>query len=102
MPSFGQWILMMKTLAKVTVLSTTITIQGNYGGMVAIPDRQRLQKSFTDAGGTALDNYWYWSSSEYSKKHATVLQLDHLNNDEFAITADEKGQPCNVRAFIHF
>ena len=44
-----------------------------------------------------------YSSSEYSKKHATVLQLDNLSNDEFAITtADEKGQPCNVRAFIHF
>ena len=43
-----------------------------------------------------------YSSSEYSKKHATVLQLDYLSNDQFAITADEKGQPCNVRAFIHF
>ena len=42
------------------------------------------------------------SSLEYSKRHATVLQLDNLGSDEFAITADEKGQPCNVRAFIHF
>ena len=42
------------------------------------------------------------SSLEYSKRHATVLQLDNLSNDEFTITADEKEQPCNVRAFIHF
>ena len=106
LPSLGEWALALKSLAKVTYFPTTME---EYGGS-SLPttrgkfDWTTLNTVFTAAGGTALENYWYWASGEYNGQQATVVCFDRSPaNNIFTFGTDDKNYiGCCVRAFIHF
>ena len=106
LPSLGEWALALKSLAKVTYFPTTME---EYGGS-SLPttrgkfDWTTLNTVFTAAGGTALEDYWYWTSGEYNGQQATVVCFDGSPAQNiFHFGTDDKHYiGCCVRAFIHF
>ena len=106
LPSLGEWALALKSLAKVTYFPTTME---EYGGS-SLPttkgkfDWTTLNTAFTAVGGTALEDYWYWTSGEYNGQQATVVCFDKgPAQNIFTFGTDEKNYiGCCVRAFIHF
>ena len=106
LPSLGEWALALKSLAKVTYFPTTMEV---YGGS-SLPttrgkfDWTTLNTAFTAVGGTALEDYWYWTSGEYNGQQATVVCFDGSPAQNiFHFGTDDKNYiGCCVRAFIHF
>ena len=67
-------------------------------------DWTTLNTAFTAVGGTALEDYWYWTSGEYNGQQATVVCFDQSPAQNiFHFGTDDKHYiGCCVRAFIHF
>ena len=69
-------------------------------------DWKYLNKAFTAAGGEALTEYWYHTSSEISAITTVTITFDRNGSNppanKYALTdMDNKGVE-NVRSFIHF
>ena len=103
LPSLGQWILALKALGKTTTLPTDLVSSGGSTTKGNV-DFNYLNSSFTAAGvgGNNLENYWYWTSTQYHTLEACSIELDGGQN-YFKFTSEPTGQvgEC-VRAFIHF
>lgn len=96
LPSFGEWAMAMKALAKVTTFPTSMGVRGWFNWTT-------LNTAFTAAGGTALEDYWYWTTGEYDGGYATVICLEEGGNNKFYYGTDSKNTlGCCVRSFIHF
>ena len=109
LPSMGQLVRMVKVLGKATGVPSSFSLFRSITmpGGVAHLNVNALDKPFVDAGalgGTPLNRYWYWSSSEYNNDMASGLSLDHLQtDDDYYIILDSKfTYGCSVRSFIHF
>ena len=102
LPSLGQWVLALKALGKTTTLPTDLVSSGGSttNGNV---DFNYLNSSFTAAGGNNLEDYWYWTSTQYHTLEACSIALEGVGQNTFKFTSEPTGQvgEC-VRAFIHF
>ena len=102
LPSLGQWVLALKALGKTTTLPTDLLSSGGSttNGNV---DFNYLNSSFTAAGGNNLEDYWYWTSTQYHTLEACSIALEGVGQNTFKFTSEPTGQvgEC-VRAFIHF
>ena len=102
LPSLGQWVLALKVLGKNTTLPTDLVSSGGSttNGNV---DFNYLNSSFTAAGGNNLEDYWYWTSTQYHTLEACSIALEGVGQNTFKFTSEPTGQvgEC-VRAFIHF
>ena len=102
LPSLGQWVLALKALGKTTTLPTDLLSSGGSttNGNV---DFDYLNSSFTAAGvgGNNLENYWYWTSTQYHTMEACSIALDGPTTFKFTSEPTAQVGEC-VRAFIHF
>ena len=102
LPSLGQWVLALKALGKTTTLPTDLVSSGGSTTKGNV-DFNYLNSSFTAAGGNNLEDYWYWTSTQYHTLEACSIELDDVHSNSFMFTSEPTGQvgEC-VRAFIHF
>ena len=100
LPAAGEFLRALELLGraqKATAMEifTKFTLDWNY-----------LNSFFTAAGGTALQDYWYHTSSEVSLTKSVTIVLDGnasmTPSNKYSLTdIDDKG-PEYVRPFIHF
>ena len=104
LPSVGQWILALKALGKTTTLPTDLVSSGGSTTRGDV-DFDYLNSLFTAAGvgGNELENYWYWTSTQYHTLEACSIALEGGGLNTFEFTSEPTGQvgEC-VRAFIYF
>lgn len=106
LPALGEWKQMIMTLAN---WDGVLTFVGNGGsGDLAAANVNRMNKAFTDAGGTtlfdtSLTTRHYWSSSEVGSIYNPLLSYNPTNNK---IVCSPEGYRHNnyaeVRPFVHF
>ncbi|WP_019968726.1 hypothetical protein [Segatella maculosa] len=104
LPSLGQWVLALKALGKTTTLPTDLVSSGS-STTTGNVDINYLNSSFTAAGvgGNKLDNYWYWTSTQYHTLEACSIDLANGGTNTFRLTSEPTGRTGEcVRAFIHF
>ena len=104
LPSLGQWVLALKALGKTTTLPTDLVSSGGSTTKGNV-DINYLNSSFTaaGAGGNKLDDYWYWTSTQYHTLEACSIDFVDGGPDSFQFTSEPTGRVGeNVRAFIHF
>ena len=104
LPSLGQWVLALKALGKATTLPTDLVSSGGSTTMGNF-DFDYLNSSFTAAGvgGNNLEQYWYWTSTQYHTLEACSIDLAAAGPNTFKFTSEPTGQIGEaVRAFIHF
>ena len=104
LPSMGQWILALKALGKTTTLPTDLVSSGS-STTTGNVDINYLNRSFTatGAGGNNLDNYWYWTSTQYYTLEACSIDLANGGSNTFRLTSEPTGRKGEfVRAFIYF
>ena len=100
LPAAGEWLRALERLGKAGK-ATTLDYQTMY-----YIDWKYLNKAFTAAGGEALTEYWYHTSSEISAITSVTITFDRNASNppanKYALTdMDNKGVE-NVRSFIHF
>ena len=104
LPSVGQWVLALKVLGKNTTLPTDLVSSGGSTTRGDV-DFDYLNSLFTAAGvgGNELENYWYWTSTQYHTLEACSIALEGGGLNTFEFTSEPTGQvgEC-VRAFIYF
>ena len=102
LPSLGQWVLALKALGKTTTLPTDLLSSGSSTTKGNV-DFNYLNSSFTAAGGNNLEDYWYWTSTQYHTLEACSIQLEDVHSNTFKFTSEPTGRvgEC-VRAFIYF
>ena len=104
LPSLGQWVLALKALGKASTLPTDLVSSGGSTTKGNV-DIDYLNSSFTaaGAGGNKLDNYWYWTSTQYHTLEACSIDFVDGGPNSFQFTSEPTGRVGeNVRAFIHF
>ena len=104
LPSLGQWVLALKALGKASTLPTDLVSSGG-STTKGYVDITYLNRPFTAAGvgGEALDNYWYWTSTQYHTLEACSIDFVDGGPDSFQFTSEPTGRVGeNVRAFIYF
>ena len=104
LPSLGQWVLALKALGKTTTLPTDLVSSGGSTTKGNV-DFNYLNSSFTaaGAGGNNLEDYWYWTSTQYHTLEACSIDFVDGGPNSFQFTSEPTGQVGeNVRAFIHF
>ena len=104
LPSMGQWILALKALGKTTTLPTDLVSSGS-STTTGNVDIDYMNRSFTaaGAGGNKLDNYWYWTSTQYYTLEACSIDLVDGGTNTFQLTSEPTGRTGEcVRAFIYF
>ena len=104
LPSLGQWVLALKALGKTTTLPTDLVSSGGSTTKGNV-DINYLNSSFTaaGAGGNKLDDYWYWTSTQYHTLEACSIDFVDGGPDSFQFTSEPTGRVGeNVRAFIYF
>ena len=104
LPSVGQWILALKALGKTTTLPTDLVSSGS-STTTGNVDIDYMNRSFTaaGAGGNKLDNYWYWTSTQYHTLEACSIDFVDGSTNTFQLTSEPTGRTGEcVRAFIYF
>ena len=109
LPSVGQWVLALKVLGKCSALPTNMSRQGTYA-TVGTFDRNYMNSLFTapGVGGETLDNYWYWTSTQYYTLYGCSIGIDGVSGgvasqNAFTFIEDMIGDVGeSVRAFIYF
>ena len=104
LPSLGQWVLALKALGKTTTLPTDLVSSGGSTTKGNV-DIDYLNSSFTaaGAGGSNLEDYWYWTSTQYHTLEACSIDFVDGGPNSFQFTSEPTGRVGeNVRAFIHF
>ena len=106
LPALGEWKQMIMTLANWDGLMTFV---GNGGsGDLAAANVNRMNKAFTDAGGTeifntSINNHEYWSSSEVGSIYNPLFGHDFLTNKIVCGPAAYRhNNTAEVRPFVHF
>ena len=102
LPSVGQWVLALKVLGKNTILPTELRSGGSSSSKGDV-DITYINSLFTDGGGEALQNYWYWTSTQYHTLEACSIDFVDGGPNSFIFTSEPTGIVGeNVRAFIYF
>ena len=104
LPSLGQWVLALKALGKTTTLPTDLVSSGSSTTKGNV-DITYLNRPFTatGVGGEALQDYWYWTSTQYHTLEACSIDFVDGGPDSFQFTSEPTGRVGeNVRAFIYF
>lgn len=107
LPALGEWKQMIMTLANWDgVLTSSISTEVH--GDLAVANVTRMNKAFTDAGGTtlfdtSLTTREYWSSSEVGYIYNPLLLYDPDSNQvRFSDEGTRHNNLAEVRPFVHF
>ena len=107
LPALGEWKQMVMTLANWDGLMTS-SFSFEVHGDLAVANVNRMNKAFTDAGGTtlfdtSLTTRHYWSSSEVGYIYNPLLSYNPTSNQVmFSDEAARHNNVAEVRPFVHF
>ena len=107
LPALGEWKQMVMTLANWDGVLTSSSSVEVYGDL-AVANVSRMNKAFTDAGGTTLFNTShtvreYWSSSEVGHIYnPLLLYYPDSNHVTFSEHGARHNNVAEVRPFVHF